>query len=66
MNKRIELLIHLEIQNPDIIVVTEMFPKNIDSTNIKEVEMKISSYGYIQNRMVNSSRGVCIYYKKEK
>ena len=34
MNKRIELLIPFEIQNPDIVVVTEIFPKNIDSTNI--------------------------------
>ena len=63
MNKRDELRVIIVDGKPDIIVVTEIFPKSVDSTSIQSVEMKIDGYRYLQSNALASSRGVGIYYK---
>ena len=63
INKRMELHANIELYCPDIIIITEIFPKNVDSTNIMGVEMKLDGYTYFQGRTSEKSRGVCIYCK---
>lgn len=60
MNKRDELKIEVQRYNPDIIVVTELFPKTGKSTDIFISEMKIQGYGIVTSNVKVKSRGVCI------
>ena len=64
MNKRTELQAYIEICKADVVIVTETFPKNMDSTHIKNVEMKLEGYTYFHGRTSEKSRGVCIYCKE--
>ena len=64
INNRTELHANIELYCPDIIIITEIFPKNFDSTNIMGVEMKLDGYTYFQGRTSEKSRGVCIYCKE--
>ena len=64
MNKRTELQAYIEICKADVVIVTETFPKNMDSTHIKNVEMKLEGYAYFHGKISEKSRGVCIYCKE--
>lgn len=63
LNKKDELEVILRRKNPDLIIITEVFPKYCKSTDICESELVISGYEMIQSKVNEKSRGVCIYYK---
>ena len=63
MNKRDELQLEIEIYKPDIIILTEIFPKGIKSTDIMDQELKISGFNLILGKVTEKCRGVCIYIR---
>ena len=44
LNKREEMLVEIELQNPDIIVISELFPKTVKATDINSVEFSIDGF----------------------
>lgn len=66
MNKIDELRIRSSAMNFDIVVVTEVYPKNIDSSSIFLSEVSISGYKSFtcSSNVCESSRGVIIYVKE--
>ena len=63
LNKREELSLEIDHFNPDIVVLTEVFPKGIVSTDILMQELKIDGYNLLLGKVTEKSRGVCIYVK---
>jgi len=63
LNKLDELKVIITLQDPDIIIVTEAFPKTINPTNIHCNEYKLSEYNCFSGNITESSRGVLIYVK---
>ena len=63
LNKREELTLEIDNFDPDIIVLTEIFPKSIVSTEILKQELKIEGYDLLLGKVTEKSRGVCIYVK---
>ena len=61
MNKRQELEVLIALQNPDIICVTEVVPKNT-SLPVQTCELQIQGYELFTN-LTSCSRGVLIYTK---
>lgn len=51
------------LQDPDIIVITETFPKNSKPTNIHCNEYKLHSYNCFTGNVTDASRGVFIFVK---
>ena len=51
------------VTNPDIIIITEVYPKTCDSTEILPVELDITGYICFRSDVIKSSRGVAIYVK---
>ena len=48
---------------PDIVILTETFPKNIDSRNILSQELQLHGYDILTSKVEMNSRGVCIQVK---
>lgn len=65
MNKRDELKVEVERYKPEILVITEIFPKNGSSTDISSNEMKIPGYSLLIFNVKDKSRGVCIMLKSD-
>ena len=63
LNKRDELTLEINHFNPDIIVLTEIFPKSIVSTEILRQELNIEEYSLLLGKETEKARGVCIYVK---
>jgi len=61
LNKRDELDLEIERYKPDIIVLTEIFPKTTNSNDIYQSELKIDGYDIIMNQSADKRRGVCLY-----
>ena len=63
INKMDELRARVVVMNPDIIIITEVYPKTCDSTKILPVELDITGYICFRSNVMKSSRGVVIYVK---
>ena len=63
INKRDEFLAVAEEENPDIIVVTEILPKNTRGNPIQLAELQLPQYDSFTN-LEDRKRGVCLYVKK--
>lgn len=62
LNKRDELLAIIEIDKPDIIVVTELLPKNREKMCIVANEFYVENYNmFIHDTQQHKGRGVAIY-----
>ena len=51
------------ISEGPIVVLTEIFPKNIDSRDIFSHELKLQGYDILMGKVELNSRGVCIQVK---
>ena len=63
LNKRDELLARVSTEKPDIIALTEIFPKNVQSS-IDDSEFYISGYNMFLSK--DPKRGVVIYSTRKK
>ena len=63
INKMDELRARVVVTNPDIIIITEVYPQTCDSTEILPVELDITGYICFRSNVMKSSRGVVIYVK---
>ena len=63
INKMDELRARVVVTNPDIIIITEVYPKTCDSTITLPVELDITGYICFRSNVMKSSRGVVIYVK---
>ena len=63
LNKLEELEVLISIENPDIIIVTEVFPKNVKPSNIDQNEYKLKGFSCFMGPVTDSCRGVAIYVK---
>ena len=63
MNKRDELAARILLDQPDLIFITEVLPKNTNSS-IEMSELTIQGYGLFTN-IDKEKRGVCIYTLSE-
>ena len=61
LNKREEMLVEIELQKPDIIVITEWFPKTTNATDLDLVEFSIEGFSLYISKVEEKSRGVGIY-----
>ena len=62
-NKIEELEVVISIVDPDIIIVTEIFPKNLKCTNIDNNEYKIRGFSCFMGPVADACRGVAIFIK---
>ena len=53
----------ISIENPDIIIVTEIFPKNLKCTNIDNNEYKIRGFFCFMGPVADACRSVAIFIK---
>ena len=65
LNKIGELEVLIGIVKPDIIVVTELFPKTLNPTNIDKNEYKIKGFACFTGQIEEHYRGVAIYIKED-
>ena len=65
LNKREELQVIVDNKDPDMIVLTEVYPKNVKPDDISQAELEINGYDRIHEEITDSCRGVCIYYKSD-
>ena len=63
MNKIDELILRVLEIRPDIIVITEIYPKSGESSEILSAELNNSGYNSFYSNVQKSSRGVVIYVK---
>ena len=63
MNTKDELQIEIIKYQPHIVVLTEIYPKNMDSRDIFQQELKLNGYGIVLSKVCQNSRGVCIQIK---
>ena len=63
LNKKHGHEIEINKYQPDIVVLTETFPKNIDSRNILPQELRLNGYGLLLSKVDINSRSVCIQIK---
>lgn len=63
LNKMGELEIIIDMLKPDVVVVTEVFPKNLNPSNINSNEYKLKGFTCHISAISNNSRGVVIYTK---
>ena len=64
MNKRDEMLTEIKNRGPKIIVITEMYPKNINSEKVRDVELKIDGCN-VSRSLSNAKDRVIIIYIQE-
>ena len=50
---------------PDVIVVTELFPKNVNQTNIDKNEYKVKGFVCFTGQVKEHYRGVAIYVRED-
>ena len=55
LNKRDELEVEIHVNHPDIIIVTEAFPKNLDSREVCEAELKIVDFNLTKGLTLENS-----------
>lgn len=65
LNKRQELEVEIEVCDPDIIVITEVFPKTCSATDILDKELQLDGYQLVKGTTTDKSRGVCILCKSK-
>ena len=65
LNKREEMLAEIELNRPDVIVITELFPKTVKATDLNIVEFQLDSYNLCTSRIEDKCRGVGIYIHKK-
>ena len=65
LNKRNELQLIITSKQPDVLVITEIFPKNILSTKISQVELNLEGYYFYGSEVKDNSRGVIIYIRND-
>ena len=65
LNKRNELQLIITSKQPDVLVITEIFPKNILSTKISHVELNLEGYYFYGIEVKDNSRGVNIYIRND-
>ena len=65
LNKIGELQVMIDIVKPDVIVVTELFPKSINPVNIDKNEYKINGFTCYTGVIKENSRGVVIYVRED-
>ena len=66
LNKRDELALLISTNKYDIVVVTEVLPKNRTSSDISDVEFHISGYNMYNTMLGNNiGRGIIIYVKND-
>ena len=53
----------ISIDNPNIIIVTEIFPKILKCTNIDNNEYKIRGFSCFMGPVADACRGVAIFIK---
>ena len=58
LNKIEELEVLISIENPDVIIVTEIFPKNLNSANIDKNEYRIRGLSCHTGPVKERSRGL--------
>ena len=63
INKMYELRVRVVVTNPDIIIITEVYPKTRDSNEIQVLPVKLIGYICFRSNVIKSSRGVVIYVK---
>ena len=63
LNKRKELTLQINNFDQDIVVLTEIFPKSILSTEILKQELEIEGHELLLGKVTETSRGICIYVK---
>lgn len=51
VNKRDELQIIINDKNPDILIITEVFPKNVESTKVLPAELNFDGYTFYVNNI---------------
>ena len=61
INKMYELRTKVVVTNPDIIIITEVYPKSGDSTEIHVLPVELIGYICFRSNVIKSSRGVVIY-----
>ena len=49
--------------SPDILIITEIYPKTEKSTDLTEEEFQIDNYTLYRSNVAENSRGVAIYVK---
>ena len=65
LNKRNELQLIVASKQPDVLVITEIFPKNIESTKISQAELNLEGYYFYVNKVKDNSRGVILYIRND-
>ena len=63
LNKKNELELEVHLTDPDFVIISETYPKNISSTEISDAELKLAGYNLLKATTNPKSRGVCILYK---
>lgn len=64
LNKIGELEILINIVKPDVMVITEVFPKSMNSANIDKNEYMIKGFTCFSGSVDENSRGVVIYVRE--
>ena len=65
LNKRDELVVLVEKLKPDILIITEYYPKNVESTTILQSEIDINGFNFYRSNVNPNNRGVVIYVKDD-
>ena len=58
-----ELKVRIQLMSPDILIITEIYPKTEKSTDLTEEEFQIDNYTLYRSNVAEKSRGVAIYVK---
>ena len=58
-----ELKVRIQLVSPDILIITEIYPKTEKSTDLTEEEFQIDNYTFYRSNVAENSRGVAIYVK---
>lgn len=65
LNKIDELEVVIQQKQPDIVVVTEVYPKNRAAADIDSNEYKLNGYQCFKSDVQDGTRGVLIYAKQD-
>ena len=58
-----ELKVRIQLVSPDILIITEIYPKTEKSTDLTEEEFQMDNYTLYRSNVAENSRGVAIYVK---
>ena len=59
-----KLKVRIQLVSPDILIITEIYPKTEKSSDIKDEEILIDNYTLYRSNVMENSRGVAIYVKE--